>query len=305
MSRLGGGTNNFTFSVETASSSSSSGFGDGQLEPYPALELELLRVRWYHPNLNRHAAEHILLGTDKVGSYLMRTYSRGGPDDLTVSVKYPEDVKHFPVLWQGDGYLFGKHKFDNLRKLLEHFENIPAIGTADLASTSGGYQVELRYPYPREVHTDDKETYMQIEEHIETGARPVDIHSPTGQLRTSDPDFEIRKKSGYLTKRGDNVKNWKSRWFVIQKHWLRYYVSNEATNPRGVIDLSKALDCNEDDSFSNGFTITVRKRIYYIQAATPEDRKAWVEMICWKLDYYNPCRSEVEKPKPLTSPKGR
>ena len=43
-------------------------------------------------------------------------------------LRYPEDVKHFPVIWQGDGYLFGKHKFDNLRKLLEHFENIPAIG---------------------------------------------------------------------------------------------------------------------------------------------------------------------------------
>jgi hypothetical protein len=35
---------------------------------------------------------------------------------------------------------------------------------------------------------------------------------------------------------------------------MRYYVSRDATNPRGVIDLSKALDCNEDDSFTNGFT---------------------------------------------------
>ena len=41
------------------------------------------------------------------------------------------DVKHFPVIWQGDGYIFGQHKFNNLRKLLEHFENIPAIGKKD------------------------------------------------------------------------------------------------------------------------------------------------------------------------------
>ena len=45
---------------------------------------------------------------------------------------------------------------------------------------------------------------MEIDQHIETGARPVDIHSPTGNLE--DPDFEIRQKTGYLTKRGENVK---------------------------------------------------------------------------------------------------
>ncbi|KAL5266294.1 hypothetical protein ACHWQZ_G003647 [Mnemiopsis leidyi] len=258
-------------------------------------------LRWYHPNLNRHAAEHILMGTNKVGSYLMRNYSKGGPDDLTVSVKYPEDVKHFPILWQGDGYLFGKHKFDNLRKLLQHFENIPALGTADSTSTSGCYQIELRYPYPREVMCDNSASYMDIDEHIESGARPADIHS-SGELE--DPDFEIRQKSGYLTKRGERVKNWKNRWFVIQKHWMRYYGSKEDANPKGVINLSTALDCNLDDSFNNGFTITTKKRIYYIQAATPEDRAAWLEMICWKLDYYHPYREETEKPKPLYSPKG-
>ena len=37
--------------------------------------------------MNRNAAEHILVGTSKVGSYLLRNYSKGGPDDLTVSVK--------------------------------------------------------------------------------------------------------------------------------------------------------------------------------------------------------------------------
>ena len=50
--------------------------------------------------------------------------------------RYPEDVKHFPILWQGDGYLFGKHKFDNLRKLLQHFENIPALGRSRILRLS-------------------------------------------------------------------------------------------------------------------------------------------------------------------------
>ena len=46
-------------------------------------------------------------------------------------------------------------------------------------------------------------SYMDIDEHIESGARPADIHS-SGELE--DPDFEIRQKSGYLTKRGERVK---------------------------------------------------------------------------------------------------
>ena len=37
--------------------------------------------------MNRNAAQHILEGTNRVGSYLLRNYSKGGPDDLTVSVK--------------------------------------------------------------------------------------------------------------------------------------------------------------------------------------------------------------------------
>lgn len=287
--------NSGSFFSDTIASSSSESSGGAQ--SYPALDLELLRIIWYHPNMNRNAAEHILIGTNKVGSYLLRNYSRGGPDDLTVSVKYPSDIKHFPVIWKGDGYLFGKHKFNNLGKLLEHFENIPAIGTVDNAHSGETIQVELRYPYPRETYDDDRTFYGEISNHMESGARPADIHSTLSEI--SDPNFEIRQKTGYLTKRGDRIKSWKSRWFVIQKNWLRYYSDKDSARPKGIVDLSKALDCKEDDSFSNGFTLTVPKRIYYIQAASADERASWMEMVLWKLDYYNPYRDGVETPKPL------
>ena len=38
--------------------------------------------------MNRNMAEHILIGTNRVGSYLLRNYSKGGPDDLAASVRY-------------------------------------------------------------------------------------------------------------------------------------------------------------------------------------------------------------------------
>ena len=34
-------------------------------------------------------------------------------------------------------------------------------------------------------------------------------------------------KKGYLTKKGHKVKNYKRRWFVLQRTILRYYTSRE------------------------------------------------------------------------------
>ena len=47
--------------------------------------------------------------------------------------------------------------------------------------------------------------YGDIQDHIETAARPIDIYEDHG-TDIADPEFEIRQKSGFLTKRGDRVK---------------------------------------------------------------------------------------------------
>ena len=46
--------------------------------------------------------------------------------------------------------------------------------------------------------------YSDISDHIESGARPVDIHCLSKDIE--DPNFEIRQKTGFLTKRGDRIK---------------------------------------------------------------------------------------------------
>jgi len=53
-------------------------------------------------------------------------------------------VKHFTVTWKGDGYVFGQHKFDNLHKLLEHFDNMPVIGSSDDMGLGGTSSVVLK-----------------------------------------------------------------------------------------------------------------------------------------------------------------
>lgn len=267
--------------LDSGSSSGSGSVGDPAC---PAIEWELLKVRWFHPHINRNTAVHILLGTNKIGSYLLRVYSKGGPDDLTVSVRFPNDVKHFTVTWKGDGYVFGQHKFDNLHKLLEHFDNMPVIGSSDDMGLGGTSSVVLKYPYPRDL--DDEGMYNAVATHQEFGARPTDIHSPTSSV--NDLDFEVKTKTGYLTKRGDRFKSWKNRWFVVEKQWMRYYTNKGSADPKGVIDLSTALECSDDDSFSNGFRIVLPKRVYFIQASREEERESWVKLVKWKLAYYNP-----------------
>jgi len=49
--------------------------------------------------------------------------------------------------------------------------------------------------------------------------------------------LHFQAKSGYLTKEGFNVKNWKKRWFVLGKETLSYYKNQEARKVLGVILL--------------------------------------------------------------------
>ena len=64
---------------------------------------------------------------------------------------------------------------------------------------------------------------------------------------------------------------------------MRYYTNKGSADPKGVIDLSTALECSDDDSFSNGFRIVLPKRVYFIQASREEERESWVKLVKWKL----------------------
>ncbi|GAM19984.1 hypothetical protein SAMD00019534_031590, partial [Acytostelium subglobosum LB1] len=54
--------------------------------------------------------------------------------------------------------------------------------------------------------------------------------------------------SGFLTKQGGTVHNWKIRWFILKKDTLYYYVTNvnwEKQRPRGVVYLGKGVEVSE------------------------------------------------------------
>eukprot|EP01132_Coremiostelium_polycephalum_P006175 gene6175-7689_t len=56
--------------------------------------------------------------------------------------------------------------------------------------------------------------------------------------------------SGFLTKQGGKVHNWKIRWFILKKGSLSYYLTNvnwETSRPRGIIYLNSNTEVKETD----------------------------------------------------------
>jgi len=125
---------------------------------------------------------------------------------------------------------------------------------------------------------------------------------------------------GVLLKRGDRVKGWRQRYFVLCAHDLTYYASEERflNNPvnlrafRGTIDLREALEiripCGENGSVSEEtpmtrlksnigepwdgeFQIVTPERIWQLRVLPDEvndqrDLIRWVRALHASLDYY-------------------
>ena len=82
---------------------------------------------WFHPNLNRHHAEALLIQNGQDGSYLLR-HCTSEKADYVLSCRCVNSVKHFQIKWDGKFYKFGMGLFSNFSEFVKHFENKPLIG---------------------------------------------------------------------------------------------------------------------------------------------------------------------------------
>ena len=109
------------------------------------------------------------------------------------------------------------------------------------------------------------------------------ITSP--QESGSDEIFFTPEKEGFLLKRGETVKSWKKRWFLLQFPNLYYFSSSQisSNNLTGVIplDTSVIMIKKQDKSINKvtQFQIETRTRTYYLRADTEEDLEQWVNTI--------------------------
>mmetsp|Transcript_8063 Transcript_8063/g.13534 ORF Transcript_8063/g.13534 Transcript_8063/m.13534 type:complete len:345 (+) Transcript_8063:49-1083(+) len=114
------------------------------------------------------------------------------------------------------------------------------------------------------------------------------VNVPLG-LRSSNPHVPLKKelpiKEGFLTKKGHKRRNWKVRYFVLEKNLLSYYKSPQdylaKRKPKGSIILQRStmVRVAPEMKRSNCFTVSGGLGLLYITAPTGEDMVIWMEKI--------------------------
>jgi len=242
-------------------------------------------LNWYHSNMTRHTSEALLLANGVEGSYLLRN-SQDQPGSYAVSVRCQDSIKHFSLEMIGckGSYTFGIGSFDTLKELLDHFECMPVLGTGS------GSSVTLKHAYLNDIP--EPCTYEKVVRHSEQGK----TYTLTPQQRDLPPDFHIASKEGYLIKRGAIHKNWKKRWFLLQKNHLQYFKDNNKNREViRTVNLEDAVLVAEVfmDKKDHCFRLELPYRNFYFVASSHEERNSWMDILQWKIDYYKKRKEEA------------
>jgi len=101
------------------------------------------------------------------------------------------------------------------------------------------------------------------------------------QTESQSPDVI---KMGWVTKKGGNRRNWKTRFCVLRPNDLRYYkekkgyLSGQA--PLGTIVLSGCLvQVKPSSRRQYAFAIETSERTYIMEAKDEEERTDWINVI--------------------------
>ncbi|XP_028517615.1 pleckstrin-2 [Exaiptasia diaphana] len=93
----------------------------------------------------------------------------------------------------------------------------------------------------------------------------------------------VKRKEGYLVKKGHVRHNWKTRWFVLYDERLSYYKKKGDKEPVGYVLLQGCFlvsPCTEYTKKESVFRLTSKEGIeYLIQAVNNEERDIWSSAI--------------------------
>ncbi len=251
----------------------------------------MMALKWFHPTLNRHTADCMLIDNAPEGSYLLRPSSNHASDySYVLSVKLSSSVQHIRVLRthkDSGGYRFGNSTFKDVEGFRKHIEiEKPIIGG------DSGVTVVLKFPYTR--YIEETHLYTDVVHHAATNM----IDSSSDSENEGDDSVlssrayqdvmkgrAISAKEGYLTKQGKFPKTWKVRWFVLRNNFLSYYKTKQSSRPIDCLDLFKASRVEFDDSKNKEycFRIFFSRRTYFLYANNAEDCQNWVDLIRSKI----------------------
>ncbi|CAB1451861.1 unnamed protein product [Pleuronectes platessa] len=230
---------------------------------------ELGTLGWYHHDLSRHAAEALLLSNGTDGSYLLRN-SNEGLDCFALSVRAKDSVKHFHVTRKDSSYVFGFNEFANLHDFVYHFANQPLLGS------DSGTLIVLKSPYPLRVEEPSIYESVRVHTAIQSGRTEKDLVANAPSLGT---------KEGYLVKQGAFVKNWKQRWFTLNRYDLKYFKDKMDEEPIRTLDLRacSAVQFDYSQDRVNCFCMVFPERTFYLCSKSAVEGDEWIKLLRWKL----------------------
>ena len=245
---------------------------------------------WYYPGTTRTAAECVLKTHNIDGSFIIINEGKSGYYqfyDLCVwNVGTPS---HFQIKYCKDLNLieFGLKRY-NFAQFKDQFERPSRLIRSDKDV------ILLKHPLPSNVREPSGLWDNIITQDL--------VNSTVGQVLTlkrmhSDPNLlsDLGMKGGFLTKRGHVRKNWKRRWFQLERHNLSYFdakphvILNPNPKPKGILDLSETLQFIPEDHTVKQpfcFAIVLARKTFSIYADNAFDYRSWVEALKNAIDKY-------------------
>jgi len=123
-----------------------------------------------------------------------------------------------------------------------------------------------------------------VDQHLTASANMgTSLINANVQLAFSDvPASEVKNstKTGFLTKQGGIIKNWKKRYCVLVEKVLFYYAGKTSDKPQGFVDLTKSsVDPKGSASKKHSFTVNTTTRVWIFVAESENDKKAWIDAL--------------------------
>ncbi|XP_046678395.1 ras GTPase-activating protein 1 isoform X4 [Homalodisca vitripennis] len=226
---------------------------------------------WFHPNVTKSEAVDMLVKSGP-GSFLVRP-SDNSPGDYSLFFHINNQIQRFRIEKKGVRYLMGGRTFECLDAVINRYRKEQIVeGHTLVQPTLNDSEAPVK---PKEVQHAEK------------------IYATLRECREQSGIKKTRgiKMQGYLCKKSEKNKKWKSLYFVLNVDetdtHLCFYDNPKRTKPKGLIDLSCAYLYQVHDSVfdrPNCFQLVERAlpclaTITYLSANTSDCAQDWINAL--------------------------
>lgn len=252
--------------------------------------------QWYHADINKDEAANMLLKEGRIGSFVIRNSDKN-PGDYSLSFRGPDTIQRFRIQKQQDQYVMGGRYYNSLDAIVEHYMNEEIVDGHKLKNS-------IQPKRFRSVNSSSSSDSIHLDE--------IRRRRSSGLLIMGGAREDIVKQ-GFLSKKSQKHKKWKTYFFVLNstEQHLYYFDSEKRAKPKGLIDLGYASVYTVHESLFNRpncFQIVVRAMndvvVFYLNGETQELTQEWIQVLrstCSRTGWSTTSRTSKRGVKQLKS----